>query len=222
MSKLILFSALWWLVGNPFVALLIVLIILYVLDMRFVRLFPDITRPFKRSRSIARLKQELRLNPHHTSAKLELARLLMEKGEYQQALEYLQEIESVMKDSPEYLSDLGICQLKLGNLDQGEKRILLALQDNPRVKYGEPYLRLAEAFAKVNQREKALAYLEELRSMHASSCEVYYKQGQLYQQLGQQEKAKKAFREAVEVYRGLPAYKRRSERRWAILSRLKG
>lgn len=221
-SKFLLFSALWWLTGNPFVALLTILIILYLLDMRFVRLFPDITKPFKRNRNIARLKQELRLNPHHTSAKLDLARMLMEKGEYQEALSYLKEIEPMMKESSEYLSDLGICQLKLGALEEGEKLISQALQENPRVKYGEPYLRLGEAFAKANQQEKALAYLEKVRSMHASSCEAYYKQGLLYQQLGQQDKAKNAFREAVEVYRGLPAYKRRSERRWAILSRLKG
>ncbi len=221
MGKFFLFSLLWWLTGNPFIAMMVILLILYVVDRRFVRLLPDITKPFKRNRRLGQLKRELRLNPHDTSAKVEAARLLMEKNQYREAFEYLQPIETIMKDSPEFLCDLAFCHLELGRMHEGEKLIQQALQMNQRVKYGEPYLRLGEAFGKHHQQEKALAYLEELTGMHTSSCEVYYRLGQLYSQLGQKEKTSQAFREAVEVYRGLPKYKRRMERRWALLSWIK-
>jgi tetratricopeptide (TPR) repeat protein len=220
-GKFFLFSLLWWLTGNPFVAMLIILLILYGLDLRFVRLLPDFTKPIKRNRRLAALKRQLHLNPHDTSAKVEAARLLMEKKQYREAFDYLQPIEPIMKDSPEFLCDLGFCHLELGRVQEGEKLIRQALQINQRVKYGEPYLRLGEALSKHNEEEKALAYLEELTSMHTSSCEVYYRLGQLYSQLQQKDKANQAYREAVEVYRGLPTYKRRSERRWALLAWLK-
>lgn len=213
-----LFSLLWWIVGNPFVALLILLIILYVLDLRFVRLLPDVTKPFRRNRRIAALRRELSVNKHDTGAKVELARLLMEKGDYPGALSYLDEVAPVMEDSAEVISDRGISLLKTGRLEEGEELLQKALKINPRVKYGEPYLRLGEAYAKQNQTEKALAYLQELAGMQTSSAEVYYKLGELYMQMGQTEKAREAYREALDVYRALPKYKRRTERRWALLS----
>lgn len=221
MGKMLLFSALWWLTGSPFAALLIILLLLYFLDLRFVRLLPDISKPYRRWRKISTLKNQLRLNPHDTSAKLEVARLLMEKGHYAEALTFLEGISSLMQESPEYLCDKGICLLKLNRTEEGVRLIEQALRENPRVKYGEPYLRLAEAYAGHQQTEKALASLEELAMMNMSSCEVYFKLGELYTGLQQKEKAKRSYLEAVEVYRGLPSYKRRTERRWALLAWLK-
>jgi tetratricopeptide (TPR) repeat protein len=218
LGKVFIFSIFWWITGNPFVAMLIILLLLYFLDLRFVRLFPDITKPYRRWRRISSLKNQLRLNPHDTSAKLEVARLLMEKGQYPEALTYLDDISSLMQDSPEYLSDKGICLLKVGRIEEGTQLIEQALRANPRVKYGEPYIRMGEAYAKQHQTEKALASLEELTKINMSSCEVYYKLGVLYTELNQREKAKQSFREAVEVYRGLPSYKRREERRWALMA----
>jgi uncharacterized protein HemY len=51
MSKFILFSLLWWLVGNPFLALLILVVVIYALDRRFVGIFPSLTKPWKRRRN---------------------------------------------------------------------------------------------------------------------------------------------------------------------------
>lgn len=221
MGKFFLFSILWWLTGSPFAALIIILLVLYFLDLRFVRLLPDITKPYRRWRRLSALTNLLRLNPHDTTAKLEAARLLMEKKQFSAALSYLEEVASVMEDSPEYLCDKGTCLLKVGRVEEGLRLIEQALKVNPRVKYGAPYLRVAEAYAKLAQMEKALASLEELAKMNMSSCEVYYKQGELYAELNQKEKAKQSYREAVEVYRVLPPYKRRLERRWALLALLK-
>lgn len=213
-----LFSLLWWITGSPIAAILVLLILLYVLDLRFVRLLPNVFRPIQQSRRLKKLKQELRVNPHNTSAKLDSARIYMEKHRYQEALVLLKEIQNAMRDSAEYWCEYGISLIKTGNIAEGETLIRQALEKNPRVKYGEPYLYLSEAFAKSNTG-KALAYLEECRSIHSSSVEVVYKMGQIYTQLQQKELAKRTYAEALEVYRGLPAYKRRQERRWAILAK---
>ncbi|WP_010491633.1 tetratricopeptide repeat protein [Paenibacillus elgii] len=220
MSKIFIFSLLWWITGNPFVAFLVLLIILYMVDRRFVGLTPSIFQPLKRARRLSRLKDELRLNPHHTSTKLEIARIYMEQKKYGVALELLVEVAKVMDDSADVLSEQGICELKLGRTEEGERLLLRAVELNPRVKYGEPYLRLGEAFAG-SDPEKAIRYLERFGEVNSSSCEAYYRLGLLYRGLGRNEEARRAFREAVELYRGLPKYKRRHERRWALLARMK-
>lgn len=220
MSKLLLFFALTWLTGSPIVALIVLLVVFYVLERRFIGLTPSVLKPLKRSRRLSRLRQELRMSPHQTSAKLEAARILMERKQFAEAGELLRQVASVMDDSADVRAELGICELKLGDLEAGERLLLEALDMNPRIKYGEPYLRLAEAWAG-RDASKAIGYLREFASIQSSSCEAYYRLGRLYEQLGQKEEARQAYRETVELYRGLPKYKRRFERKWALLARLK-
>jgi tetratricopeptide (TPR) repeat protein len=81
-------------------------------------------------------------------------------------------------------------------------------------------LRMGESLTEVNP-VKAVAYLEQFRELHSSSCEAYYRLGLLYQKLGRTEDAKRAFRETLDIYRSLPRYSRRQQRRWALLARLK-
>ncbi|MEI7025289.1 tetratricopeptide repeat protein [Paenibacillus sp. y28] len=221
MSKFILFSLLWWLTGNPFIAIVVLLVIIYVLDRRFVGLTPSIVKPLRRARKIRQLREELALSPHHTSNKLELARLLMEKKRFDEAAGLLEQVLQVMEDSADVRSELGICELRKGRLEQGEALIAEALELNPRVKYGEPYLELGEALGGV-QPEKAIRYLQMFGQVNSSSCEAYYKLGRLYKKLGRNQEASGAFREAIQLYRGLPKYKRRHERKWALLARLQG
>jgi tetratricopeptide (TPR) repeat protein len=220
LSKIFVFSLLWYLTGNPFLAILILLVIFYVLDRRYVGIMPNIFRPIQLSRKASRLRQELLSNPHNTSSKLELARILIERKQYKDAVHYLELAMDIMEDSADVHYELGLCYLKLGELSKGERLMLKAFELNPKVKYGEPYLRIGEALAAVNP-EKAIAYLEQFREVHSSSCEAYYRLGQMYQQLGRVDDAKRAFRDTLDIYRGLPRYSKRKQRRWALLARLK-
>lgn len=220
MGKFLGFGLLYWLTGNPFVAIIILLLILYVLDRRFVGLFPSITRPLQVRSRLRKIRLELKLNPHHTSLKTEAARILIHLKRYGEAQALLDEVLGQVDDSAEIWFEAGLCYLKQGKLNEGEAMILKALAINERVRYGEPYLRLGEAFA-VQDREKALDYLRRFGDIQSSSCEAYYRLGVLLSSMGKINEAKQAFAEAIDVYRQLPKYKRKSERRWAILSGMK-
>lgn len=218
MSKLFIFSLLWWVTGSPFLAVILLIIILYVLERRFVGMTPSIVRPFALRRKLSGLRQDLSMNPHNRSVKLEAARIWIQLKKYSEAKRMLLELAETEDDSAEVYYELGLCCLKLGQLEEGERLILRALEINPRVKFGEPYLRLGEALA-VMDAERAIGYLERFREQHSSSCETYYRLGRLYRQLGRLEEARQAFRDTLDIYRGLPKYKKRTERRYALLAR---
>lgn len=220
MGKFFLFLILWRLIGNPIIAILVILAVFYLLDRRFIGLSPSISRPFKRNRRLSAVRRELESHPHDSRSKLEAARLLMEKKKYREALHYLEQVLPVMDDSAEVQVETGICKLKTGDTAGGEADLLKGLEMNPRVHYGEPYLRLGEAF-KTSDPEKAVRYLKLFREVHSSSCEAYYRLGQIYDLMGRKDEAKEAYGEAVRIYRGLPKYKRKSERKWALLARMK-
>lgn len=214
----LLFSLFWMIFGNPVIAVIVLLVVLYLLDRRFVGLSPSVMKPLKRRSRIAKLKQQLVLNPNDMSAKMELARLLIERRAYGEAKRTLEPAVELMSHSAEFWDDLGTAQLYTGEREEGERAIRRALDINPRVKYGQPYLRLAAANR--DNPEQALALLDELRGIHSSSCEAYYRMGQIYKALGRRDDARQAFEEAVSIYRTLPRYKRREERPWALRSRL--
>lgn len=217
MFKLIIFGFLFYIFGNPITAILVLLLIVYVLDRRFVGVFPSVTKPFKRARAISKLRRQIAVSPSDVSSRHELARLLLERRKYGEALKLLETMESSLEDSAEFWDDIGSARLHTGSIAQGETDIVRALQINPRVKYGRPYLRLAEAF-RDSDREKALHYLEQFHAIHSSSSEAFYLLGYMYQTLGRAQGAKKSYQESMDVYRSLPKYKKRQERKWAVRS----
>ncbi|MFC0215374.1 tetratricopeptide repeat protein [Paenibacillus chartarius] len=217
MSKILLFVFLTYILGNPFVALLVLLVIVYVLDRRFVGLSPSLTRPLRLGRKMKQLHRHLRASPHDTSSKIELARIWIEKKRYAEAERLLTEVLPIMDQSADVHFELGLCKLKLGELEQGRRLMEKALELNPRVRYGEPYLRLAEAVAAADP-EEAVRLLGEFRQLHSSSCEAYYRLGRLYEAMGRKEDAKAAYREVGDLYRSLPGYSRKQQRRWALLA----
>ncbi|CAI6080470.1 tetratricopeptide repeat protein [Cohnella sp. JJ-181] len=217
MKLFFLFVLLSWLLGNPFLALIVLLVILYLLDRRFLGITPSLMKPFRRRGRVNRLRRQLLVNPHDTPSKSELAHELIGMRKYEEARGLLAGMEERMENSAEYWSELGQCELALGWLEEGDRHMRTALGINPRVKFGMPYLLLGDAWAGRDD-EKALAYLREFQDAHSSSCEAYYLLGRIYDRLGDRAASKQAYRDCIGVYRTLPRYMKRRERRWALLA----
>ncbi|OAB35875.1 hypothetical protein PMSD_12810 [Paenibacillus macquariensis subsp. defensor] len=217
MIKFIGFMLLWRLVGNPFLAILIILVVIYLLDRRYVGVFPSLTKPYKRMKRISTLRREILMNPNDVTSKHELARLLIERKKFQEAIKLLDSIQVQFDHSAEYWDDLGTVNLRLGHVQKGEDYILKALAINPRVKYGQPYLRLAGIYQHSDQ-QKAEQYVRAFQDIHSSSSEASYLLGMMYKEMGRKQEANDAFRESIDIYRSLPKYKNRQERKWAVRS----
>ncbi len=217
MLKFFGFLLLYRLVGNPFLALFILLVILYFLDRRYVGILPSFTKPFRRRRQISKLRTTISLNPNDVSAKFDLARLLIERKRYSESKELLVQIADRYEQSAEYWVELGYVNLKLGHLPEGEAQMLQGLEINRKAQYGQPYLRLAETFRHIDH-DKALHYVTQFQEIQSSSSEAYYLAGSMYKALGKKEDAIRAFNESTAIYRSLPKYKKRQERGWALRS----
>ena len=144
MFKLIIFGFLFYILGNPITAILVLLLILYVLDRRFVGVSPSIAKPIKRARNITKLRKQIAVSPSDVSSRMSRKIAYGASQILGEALELLESIKSSLEDSAEYWDDLGNARLHTGHIAQGEADILHALEINPRVKYGRPYLRLAD------------------------------------------------------------------------------
>ncbi|RIV21897.1 hypothetical protein D2Q93_10070 [Alicyclobacillaceae bacterium I2511] len=223
MINLILFYLLFMIFrifANPLLALVLILLIYYVIDRRYIGLLPGLIKPLRQWRRITTLNRQLTMNPHDSPLRLELAQVYMARNHFQRALSLLEQLPAPMKDSADVLYDTGACQLSLGELQVGKTLVLQALSLNPDLRYGEPYLKLATALA-LHDPAKALKYLQEFQLHNRSSCESYYRMAQLQEQLGDPGAARNAWRQCLETYRILPNFRKRADRRWALLARLK-
>lgn len=220
MGKLLIVYLLFRLLGHPIIALIALIVIYYFVDRRYFGFLPNIMRPFRRYSRQSNLKKVLALNPHDMSARYELAGMYLERGQYQRAQELLEELSPSMKETPDVQYDLGTCYLEQGDTDTGEMLILQALEQNARLRHGEPYIRLAGAFAETDA-QKALQYARQASEQNVSSCQAYYQLGEVYERLGDRDAARRAYRDCVNTYFSLPRFRQRHERKWAMRARMK-
>ncbi|QSO47674.1 tetratricopeptide repeat protein [Alicyclobacillus mengziensis] len=216
-GKFLIFYLILRLTGNPFLAIIVLLVIYYFVDRRYIGLLPSVTKPIRRRQRMAQLRRQVYLNPHDSPAKQYLAEAYIEVKQYRSALNLLEDLPKQMQDSPDVLYDTGLCQLNLGNVDTGEALIQQALSADNRLRHGEPYLKLAAAIA-TSDAQRAKEYLHVFQEQNVSSCESYYRLGQLEQYFGNSREARSAWRNCLDTYRALPRFRKRSERRWAVMA----
>lgn len=200
--------------GNPVVAILVLLVIYFIVDRRFVGLLPDVFKPLRRAGQVRHIRESLQINPADANAHLELGMLLSEKRQWERAVPHLERAAERLENSQSFFH-LGAAYFGIGQLDEGKVALEKALELNPRVGYGEPYVYLAE-YQLRNKRDIAdIDGLEEALSQYGS-VDVCYRLGRLYEEAGEHERAKAMFQESLATYKVNPPFLRRQQRRVAI------
>lgn len=220
MAKFIIFALLWRILGNPILAIVVLLIIYYFLDRRYIGLLPSIARPIRRLMRLSNLRQQIAANPHDMPAKYDLAQSYIERRQFSQAARLLEELPNDMQETAEVIYDRGVCQQGLGNYDKAEALMHEALSLDDTLRHGEPYLKLAAMQAQ-RSPAKALELLQTFGMHNFSSCESYYRKAQIQKELGQLQAAIESLQQCLETYRTLPGFRKRAERRWALLAQLR-
>ncbi len=219
LSRFFLFYILYWLLGNPLLALLIILLIVFTIDRTFLGFIPDPFKAFKRSGRLRQLRRLVSINPHDARSLKELGILMVEKNEYQTALEYFEKASSKMSDDPEFIYYHGLSAARSGNIAKGWELVDTALSTSPELKYGEPYLMMAEVYIENNDFRSALPLLENFLKIHSSSSRGFYQMGIVKMNLGMKNEAGEFFRKSIDAFKASPRFKRKLDRRWAWKSR---
>lgn len=219
MQGLFSFFLLSRLLGSPIGALVVLVVFYFILDRRFVGLLPDVFKPMRRAGRIRRVREAIDVNPADASAQLELGTLLAEKRSWHAAIPHLEKAAERL-DNSQSLFQLGAAYFRVGRLDEGKAALEKALALNPRVGYGEPYVYLAEYQLRNKQSTANIPGLEEALSQYGS-VDVCYRLGRLFQDAGENEKARAMFQEALATHKVNPPFLRRQQRRVALMAWLR-
>jgi tetratricopeptide (TPR) repeat protein len=155
-------------------------------------------------KTIAELKVVINLDPNNIEANYKLARLLLSRGQTDDAIGVIERVKGSLPESVIFLTLLGDAYLRKGNAGKAEENYLLALaahKDNP-----DAMLGLAKVSQNRGDAKTALAYLSRAREVAGNAPEVLYRIGVTALSLGLFDEAQSALEQAVKLKPGDLAY----------------
>jgi predicted Zn-dependent protease len=179
-----------------------------------------VARTWNRMRT---LESQIAANAANVTARRDLAVLWLERLRPGRALALLDEARARAPDDAELLFLTGLARYKKGDAKGALDPLVRAVEIDPRVRFGEPYLIAAEALITLDRLEEAEDALDRFVASNSSSLQGYVRLAQVARRRGERAASDKALREAFDTWRQLPRYRRRKELGWwfrALLMRL--
>ena len=183
----------------------------------FVALRPFVPDPIVLARTwgkIRALDAQIAANPANVTARRDLAIIWLERLRPRRALELLDEARLRAPDDAEMLYLTGLARMRCGDPERALEPLVRAVELEPRLRYGDPYLAAAEALLMLRRLEEAEDALERFTRTNSSSIQGHVLLAEVRGKLGDAEGAKATIREALDTWKSLPSYRRRSQVRW--------
>jgi tetratricopeptide (TPR) repeat protein len=219
LSKFFLFYILYWILGNPILVIIILLLLYFTIDRTFLGFIPDPFKAFKKAGRIRELRRIVAINPHDSRSLKELGIHMVEKKDYQTARQYLEQAEGKLSSDPEFKYYYGLSVARSGDIQKGRELVDSALAQSPGLKYGDPLLQFAEVYIDNGDYRSALPLLERFENIHSSSSRGFYRMGLVKLKLGEKTEGTEYLKKSIAVFKASPRFKRKVDRRWAWKSR---
>jgi tetratricopeptide (TPR) repeat protein len=155
-------------------------------------------------KTIAELKEVVKLEPNNIEANYKLARLLLSRGRIDESIGVIEKIKLAPPASVVFLNLLGDAYLKKGSQDKAEENYLLALAAEKRSV--DAVLGLARVAENRGDAAAALGYLSQARELAGDSSELLYKVGVAALGIGAFDDAHADLERAVKLKPNEPAY----------------
>lgn len=202
---------------NPLLSIVVMALLFFLIERRFIGILPDFTAPLRRAGRVRELQKEIKVNPADAEAYLELGEVFLRRGEYEKSLSYLNSAAAKMDGHPLFHYYRGASYYQLGRIEEGRVEIEKAVAINPKISFGEPYLYLARIYLQQPDKEKIKQVNQQL--MQYGSPKIHYLAGSLFLN-HDKEKARRFFQETIEDYQACRGALRRLYRRWAVLAKI--
>ena len=205
---------------NPLGALVLIVIAYAIIDRSFIGALPDFITPLSRWRKISKLKSELQSSAFPGQTLYQLGALQVESGNMKEARDHLEKAHILIQEHPDIEYYLGVARIKMGALDSGKEALESALNQNPKIKYGFPYVHLIEYSLKTKEPQEQIdAYMEKI--FEYGNPRMYYEVGVVFLKEGYTEEARVMFQKVQVAFRTSPSFLRKQQRYYVIMSKIR-
>ena len=167
-------------------------------------------------RRVRRLEEQLRVNPSNLVARRAVAELWMAWRQPLRALVHLAIARAREPDDLELRLLEGQCQARAGRHPDAADTLLIIVRRDPRFRYGEPALAAAASLTAMRRWPEAEEALRVGLAANSSCVEAHVRLAQLRDRQGDADGAARELRAARQLYRELPRFRRRHQRRWYL------
>ena len=178
------------------------------------RWLPDPLLWLRRAGKIGSLRRTVAANAHDLVARRQLALLLPEQRAPKKALPLVAEALAREPDSAELHYLRGLCLLGAEDWQAALDAFIATLERDPRYRYGDPYLRAADALGALGRWADAAESLDHFLAINGSSLEGRCKLVRAPRKLGDQVAAARSLVEARRCYAQMPSFQRRKQLAW--------
>jgi len=169
----------------------------------------EVSAPARRA-----LDAQISANPANVTARRDLAILWLERLRPGRALLLLDEARSRDPDNAELLYLTGIARLRSGDAEGALAPLVQAVEIDPRLRFGEPYLVAGEALTALNRLEEAEDALDRYTTISSSSMQGWVRLAGVRRMRGDRKGADEALGEARATWKQVPGYRRRGQYGW--------
>lgn len=202
------FIALAWLLRYPW---LLVGILIFFALRRFI---PDPVVWARTASRMANLKAEVDANPANVTARRDLARTYLERRRPRRALGLLDQARAREPDDAELLFLTGLARARAGEHEAALDPLVRAVEQNPKVGYGEAFRVAGDALMALGRFEEAEDAYERFVDWNTSAVAGFVKLARARKRRGDRDGGREALAEAFRTFRLLPGYQRRKQLGW--------
>jgi tetratricopeptide (TPR) repeat protein len=178
------------------------------------RWLPDPILYLRRAGRISSLRGLVQANAADVVSRRQLAMLYLEQRKARAAVPLIEAALAREPDSAELLYLRGLCLAGAQRWEDAVASYIAAVQVDPRFRYGDPFLKMAEALGELGRWKDADESLEHYLTINGSSPEALCKRAKAKEKLGDAAGAIALKIEARRVYALLPSWKRRRQFVW--------
>lgn len=171
------------------------------------------------------LRRQILANPANVTARRDLALVYLDRLRPRRALELVDEARQRFPADAELLFLKGVAHHRRGQHEQALGPLVEAVQIDPRLRFGEPYLVAGDALRALGKPTEAIDAFERFVRSNGSSIEGHVKLSLAHRDADDADGARRALDEALRTWGQLPGYQRRRQLGWylrALLLRVTG
>ena len=182
------------------------------------RWLPDPFLILKHRSRVRTLQVDIDTNASNVTARRDLAKIWLEKHRPKRALPLLEQAIARDPNSLElqYLS--GLSHLLAGDNQRAVETLVSVTHREPHFRYGEAYLRAADALIALGRWDDAADALERYAKINSSSIEGRVKRVRVCKARKDADGTRRAAADLRDAWRSLPSYQRRKQFGWYVRS----
>lgn len=206
--------ALWYVLRTPW---LLLGIVAFLVLRRFI---PDPGVLLATWGRIRTLRGQIEANVANVSARRDLARIYIERKRPGRAISLLEEALGRHPNDAELLFLKGLADHRRGQHEASLQPLVRAVEVDPRVGFGEPYLVAGDALYALGRLPEAEDAYARFVEANGSSLEGQLKLARTLARAQKRDEAVKAVDEALDTWAQLPGYARRKQLGWWMRTQL--